>query len=149
MRVAGAEGRVLPRFVVVSHYVEGGLEAVVAGPDVVEAGGDGAGAVLLAGDAGEAGGEAPADGVALLDDLVADAPHHDGRVVAVAADHGAEVGLVPPREIDGVVVLLFRNGPGVEGLDLDEEAHAVAEIEQLGGGGIVGGADGVDAHVAQ
>ncbi len=70
-------------------------------------------------------------------------------MVAVAADERAQVGLVPVGEEAVVVVAVFALLPVVEGLVDDEQAEAVAGFEELGGVGVVGGADGVDAHVAQ
>jgi hypothetical protein len=81
--------------------------------------------------------------------FVADAPHDDGGVVAVAADEGAGVGLGPIGEDAAVIVGGFGAAPGVEGFIEDDEAHLVGEFEKLRRGRIVAGADGVAAHVLE
>ena len=48
-----------------------------------------------------------------------------------------------------VVVGVLGDGPAVEHLVHDEEAHAVGEVEEFGCGWVVGGADGVDAEGAK
>jgi len=82
-------------------------------------------------------------------DLVAGAVEDDRGVVAVAADGVARVDQRPVVEITGVVVRLLGHGPGVEKLVQHEEAHPVAQVEELGGDGVVRGADGVDAELLQ
>ena len=94
----------------------------------------------------KAGGNMVKVGIALLPGLVADAPKDHGRMVAVTVDHGFKVLLGPVVEQEGVAVGLLRDGPGVRQLVHHDESHAVAEVEQFGGRGIVGGADGVAAH---
>ncbi len=54
------------------------------------------------------------------------------------SDHSREVLVIALRHL--------ADGPFVEHLRHDEEAHAVAQIEELGGGRIMRGADGVRAH---
>ena len=85
----------------------------------------------------------------LLAHLVANAPDDDGRVVAVAADHGAGVLLAPVVENEVEVVGRLLALPRVEHLVDDKEAHAVAEVEQLGRGRIVGQADSVATGLGQ
>ena len=48
-----------------------------------------------------------------------------------------------------VVVGIFTDRPAIKHLVHDEEAHAVAEVEELRRWGIVRGADGVDTEGAQ
>ena len=67
-------------------------------------------------------------------------------MVAVAADGVAGVGEVPVLEVEVVVEFVFADEPAVEHFVHDEEAHAVAEVEEFGSGRVVGGADGVDAE---
>ena len=78
-------------------------------------------------------------------DLITGAVDDDAGVVAVAEDGIARIGLPPLPEV--AVVTLFgiwlTDGPAIERLVHDEKAHAVAEVEELGRGRIVGGADGV------
>ncbi len=67
-------------------------------------------------------------------------------MVAVAADVSADVGLGPVGEEEVVAVGLFAAFPAVGELVHDEDAHPVAELEEPGGGWVVGGAEGVHAH---
>src|ERR1019366_7378688 len=91
-------------------------------------------------------------GVGLVADFVAGAPQYDARVIAVAMDEVLDVALVPLVEIVGVAIgadLALADLPLVERLVHHQEAHAVAEVHEFGGVGIVAGADGVAAHLAQ
>src|ERR1019366_2527305 len=91
-------------------------------------------------------------GVGLVADFVAGAPQYDARVIAVAVDEVLDVALVPLVEIVGVAVggdLTLADLPLVERLVHHQEAHAVAEVHEFGGVGIVAGADGIAAHLAQ
>ena len=82
----------------------------------------------------------------LLADLVAGAPQDDRGVVAVAVDEVRDVPLGPLGEVAVVALGHLADGPLVEGLGHDEEAQAVAEVEELGRRRVVRGADGVRAH---
>ena len=82
-------------------------------------------------------------------DLVAGGPEDDAGMVAVALDGVGGVAHGPVVEVEVVVVGIFADGPAVEHLVHDEEAHAVGEVEELGRGRVVGGADGVDAEGAE
>ena len=86
---------------------------------------------------------------ALLRNLVADAPEDDARVVAVAPDEIRQVRLVPRVEEARIVIPRLRLPPHVEGLVHHEDAHRVAEVQQLRRRGIVRRADGVQAHFLQ
>lgn len=88
-------------------------------------------------------------GVVRVADLVADAVEHDARVIAVAADHGAQVVLPPFGEMPVVVVGVLALGPAVEGLVHDHEAHAVAEREEAGIDRVVRGADAVHTEASE
>ena len=76
-------------------------------------------------------------GAAEIVNLVAEAPHDDGGMVAVAEDHGVEIGLPVGGEIDAVILGKFSVGPAIAGFVDDEQAEAVAGVEKGGGGGIV------------
>ena len=88
-------------------------------------------------------------GLGCVVDLVAGGPEDDAGVVAVAADGVGGVAEAPLFEVEVVVVGVFGDGPAVEHLVHDEEAHAVGEVEEFGCGWVVGGADGVDAEGAE
>ena len=70
-------------------------------------------------------------------------------MIAVAADGVARVDLRPLVEEQMVVVWILLNGPAIEQFVHHEKSHAVAQIEELGGGRIVRGADGVDADLLE
>ena len=84
----------------------------------------------------------------LLEHLIADAPHDDRRMIAVAQQHIAQVALVPLVEVSRVVVGGLALAPHVKALVHHHQAHAVAEVEQLGGRRIVRHSYGVCTHVA-
>lgn len=77
----------------------------------------------------------------LLADLVAHALEHDGRVVPVASNHGTQILLPVPLEMG-----VESAAPFVEGLIDDQKPQAVAHIEQLRSGRVMGHANGVAAH---
>ena len=52
-------------------------------------------------------------------------------------------------EVEVIVVGVLGDGPAVEHLVHDQEAHAVGEVEELGRWWVVGGTDGVDAEGAE
>ena len=89
------------------------------------------------------------DVVPLLKYLISNAPDENRRVVAVAFDEIFEVALVPFVEVGGVVELGFAFAPNVGEIGHYDESHLVAEVEQLGGGCVVRGADAVAAHCFQ
>ena len=101
------------------------------------------------GDGGEFGGDQMSGLRTLLGDFVADAPEDDAGMIAVAAQFGAPILLVPVVEEQMIIVFGFAAFPAVEGLIHDDHAQAVAEIEQFRGGRIVAGANGVAAHLLQ
>ena len=111
---------------------------------VVHPGDDRPRRILPAADGGEPGGHRLAVlGAPLLGDLVADAPHHDARVIAVAADHVGQIALAPLVEELAIAEARLVLAPLVERLVHHDDAHAVAHLEQLRRGRIVAGADGV------
>src|SRR5207245_11246894 len=70
-----------------------------------------------------------------------------GGVVPVALHHGRQVPRVPRGPVQVIVVLGLLLLPHVERLVQHDEAHAVGEIEQLGGGRVVRRTQRVVAHV--
>ncbi len=89
-----------------------------------------------------------------LADLVAHAPEHDRRVVAITLEHGPELLRPPVLEAALAHVPLARVPLGVplplvERLVDDEEAHAIAQIQHLGSRRIVAAADGVAAQLLE
>ena len=86
----------------------------------------------------------------LLADLVADRPHHDGRVVAVAADEVREVRLPPVVEVAGVGIgSALADRPHVERLVQHEKTEPVAGVQHLDARRVVRCAHGVRAHLLQ
>ena len=79
--------------------------------------------------------------------LVADRPRRHARVVAVAADERLQVAADILLEIGRAA--RHRIVPLVEALVPDDEAHPVAEVEELRRRCVVRGADRVNAHVLQ
>ena len=82
----------------------------------------------------------------LFPDFVARAPEDHARVVAVSMHKVDDVALVPGLIIKVVIVGSLTQLPAVKQLVHHHKAHAIAEIEQLRRGRVVGGADGVAAH---
>ena len=70
-------------------------------------------------------------------------------MVAVSPNERPHVLLVPVREDKVEVERGFLALPNVEALIHDEEAHAIGQVEQFGGGWIVRYPDGIRSHFAQ
>ena len=83
---------------------------------------------------------------ALLGNLVADAPHHDGGMVAVGQDEVLYVAVAPLLEEAGVAVLALGIDPHIERLCHDHHAKGVANLHLHLTGHIVSRTDGVAAH---
>ncbi len=127
--------------------LEGGIERLAAAASAVDGGGDGTRAVQGLDVLGELFGDLHAPGLGAFGDLVADAPHDDAGMIAVAQHHRAEVALPPVGEVR---VIVLRVGgllalPLIEGLVHHQHAQAVARVEKRGRGRVVAGADGVEA----
>ena len=98
---------------------------------------------------GELPAQFPAVGVVLLIDLVADAPQNHARMIAVTADKGAQVLLVPVGEKEMIISRPLRFRPAIERLRHHDKSHPVAQFQQLGRRRIVAGANRVAAHRLQ
>ena len=79
--------------------------------------------------------------------LVADAPHHDGRMVAVVEHQILYVLVSPFLEVKGITVLAFRINPHVETLRHDHHTHRVAHLHLPCRRHVVRRADGVTTHL--
>ncbi len=145
------EGDIVVRLVIEAHCVQKGAEAVVHRVGVAAGGRDITGRILAVGNGRQflSVGRIPA--LALLGDFVADAPHDHRGVVAITADQGPRILLMPLVEqvIPAVVVARLGLTPGVEHLVQDHEAHAVGKVEQFRGRRVVAGAEGIAAHLPQ
>ena len=82
-------------------------------------------------------------------DLVADAPHHDGRVVAVAHQHRGEVALPVVLEELRIIVDVLGLLPHVRKLIHHQQAQLVAGVQEIAGRRIMGAADGIEAGVLE
>ena len=112
------------------------------------------------GDGREVGGVARI-GVVGIVDLVADGPHDNRRMIAVAQDHVLNVAVGPlvkigmvaggaeARAVPVVHPFPFAVGPFVERLVHDEKAELVAKVEEFGGGRIVAAPNGVGAGLLE
>ena len=85
--------------------------------------------------------------VLALDDLVADAPRDDAWMVAVAQHHSTDV-LTETGVDDGrIVIRILLCTPAIESLVDDQHAQRVAGVEEGTCGGIMTGADEVEARL--
>ena len=71
--------------------------------------------------------------------------HNHGWVVAVTQDHGLDVALPPVVEPDVIVVGVLALGPAIESFVHDQNALAIARIEERRRDGVVAGADRIVA----
>jgi len=88
----------------------------------------------------------------LVPDLVARAPQHHRAVVPVPAHEVRHVPLGPRVEVEVVPMgadLALGHLPLVKGLVHDQESHAVAQVQELRGRGVVRGTYGVAPHVPE
>ena len=83
----------------------------------------------------------------LLGNLVADAPHHDGGMIAVVLYEIDDILIRPFLEEGGIAVLAFGVYPHVETLGHHHHAERIAQLHLESGGHVVGGADGIASHL--
>ena len=114
---------------------------------VVHPVGHGAGGVFTVADLLQAIGELSSVERRLLGDFIPDAPHDDRRAVAELMHEVHQITLVPLVEVEVVAVGHLSLRPAVEALCHHGHAHLITETDELWGGHIVRGADGIDAHV--
>ena len=84
---------------------------------------------------------------ALLRNLVADAPHHDRRMVAMSQHEVCHVLVAPLFEESSVAFFAFRINPHVEALSHNHHAERVAKVHLHLAWHIVRGANGVGTHI--
>src|SRR5262245_64280784 len=70
-------------------------------------------------------------------------------MIAVALNKRPDVLLVPVRKNEMKVELRFSLEPGIKNFIQHEESHSVGQLQQFWRRRIVGGADGIAAHLAQ
>ena len=85
----------------------------------------------------------------LFENLVADAPHDDARMVAVTFHQVGEITLMPLIKEAGIVAIRLLAPPHIKALVHHQEAHRVAHIEQFGCRRIMAATDGVDTHLTK
>jgi len=78
-------------------------------------------------------------------DLVANRPHDNGRVVAVAQHERFQVTLPPGIKVGVVIVGILAVSPAVEGLVHHEHTMRIARVEKGGRDGVVARTDGIVA----
>ena len=149
---AGVSFRVFVGAVVKAGYVQRGRHVVdqcLVGR--VQPRCDGAGRVFAVAYVAQGAGYLRAEAAIgpLLGYLVADAPHDDAGVVAELPEKIDQVSFSPLVEQTVVAVGAFGQFPLVERLGHEHHAHLVAGLHQFRGGHVVGGADGVAAHVPE
>ena len=113
-------------------------------PEVVHAGRDGPGGIHPQDLFAEVPGNLHAVVIGASGNLVADAPHDDARVVAVAFHHDLQVAFAIFVEETGIVVRVLGDAPLVESLVDDQQAHAVAGIQKALCRNVVRAADCVE-----
>src|ERR1035441_546169 len=114
------------------------------GGNLVAAGSDRARGILAVEDADQFAQNLHAVFAELVANFVTAAPQRDGRMIAVPADEIRDIAFMPLVVVSGIAVaadLAFTGFPLIEGFIHYQKAHAVAEIQKLGCGGIVAGTD--------
>ncbi|MNB80440.1 hypothetical protein D3C75_272030 [compost metagenome] len=91
---------------------------------------------------------APLAGMGIID-FVADAPHDQARTVPVAPDPAGNIPSPPFREKTGVVVRRLAALPHVKRFRNDQHAQLIGQLHQLNCRHVMGGADGIHAHLLQ
>ena len=148
LRQLGIRFLVTERAVVEARHIHDGCHMV--GEDMigaVHAVGHGTGGILAVADILQETGHLRTLRVALLLHLVADAPHHHTRVVAVVVQHVGDILLRPLVEIAVIAILHLWYRPLVEGLHHQHHPHLICYPHIFRCGHVVRGADSVDAHI--
>ena len=83
----------------------------------------------------------------LLRNLIADAPHHDRRMIAVAEDQILDIPVVPLLEEPCISILAFRINPHIKAFGHDHHSHRVAYLHLPCRRHIMSRTDGVASHV--
>ena len=131
------------------HVHDGGEPIVEHTTHLVHTAGDGTRGVFAMADVAKHRGHLVAFGRTLRGHFVADAPHHHGGRVAILPQEVDHVAFRPFVEVAVIAVLALGDVPLVEGFEHHHEAHLLTELHEFGGGHVVGGADGVAAHVLE
>ena len=113
----------------------------------VDAAAHGAGGIEAVEVRGHLAREGNALGFAGLRHLVAGGIHDDAGVVVVLLHHLPKVVLPPVLQMQRVVVLGLVDVPHVHVFIHHQHAQPVAGFQQIGGCGIVGAADGIEAGI--
>lgn len=85
----------------------------------------------------------------LLANLVAHAPQHHRGMIAVAAQHRAQIGGMPLPKHQMKIQRGLLHLPTVEHLVHHQQTHAVGQVEQFGRRRVMAHANGVGAHLLQ
>src|SRR5262249_2756341 len=86
-------------------------------------------------------------GLGRVVDFVASAIKDNTGMITIATDSIASIYFRPLVEVQVVIVGILGDGLAVEHFVYHEEAHAVAEVEELRSWGIMGSSDGIDSDV--
>ena len=135
--------------IVIARDIEGCRKTVVSnGIELVHATGHGASRVLTMANILQEVHFSHAIRSPLAGHLVAHAPHHHRRIVAIVVQHVHHVFFSPFVEYRTVTVLAFRTEcPVVERLNHHHETHLVAQFHQLRCRHVMRRADGIASHI--
>ena len=78
--------------------------------------------------------------------LVANAPHDNGRMIAVSADPAAYILLHPLLEKSGIIIRILCHLPHIERFGYDQKSHLIRQFHQFHSGHIVGSPHSIDTH---
>ncbi|MNQ86892.1 hypothetical protein D3C85_1020970 [compost metagenome] len=81
--------------------------------------------------------------------FVANAPHDNGRMVAIPANPGGHILFRPFIKEARIVMFRFWTFPDVENFTHDKKTHFIGNIVKNAGGRVVRYTDCIDAHVTE
>ena len=78
--------------------------------------------------------------------LVANAPHDNGRMIAVPADPAAYILLHPFLEKSGIIIRILCHLPHIERFGYDQKSHLIRQFHQFYRRHVVGSPPGIAPH---
>src|ERR1039458_1962249 len=150
-----------PVNVIIASDVEGIHEAVSRGDQGLVAGGSGrARGIFFVANLDQLFCQLVTVKIKLIGNLVADTVENNARMVAVAAQHGPQIRVVPLLQLKMITVGRFAARvlreivrpvpvPLVKSFIKDIETHLVAQVVKLGRERVMAGANGIAAHLLQ
>ena len=88
-------------------------------------------------------------GATLGRNFIANAPHHNTRIITILMQHIYHITLRPLIEVTVIAVCTFGNIPFIERFQHHHESHFITKLHQFRRRHIMGSTDSITAHIFQ